>query len=234
MTAVQEALEFATENLASRTSTNPQWLHEFERAMTLLLFKPEDWAKQLHFQQQQQGQQALAGASTTPASFSIRQNGTNSSSSQPTTSAQQPPFGALAELIDPKLRQKVAKDVNEAILRSQDRPAEAKLYRLVRTRAWAEKLARDSKKLDLPDKLDIGLNGEDSDQLSGNANINGEGQNGHFSNGTNGAAESGGPPEDTPMAEPEPAPRRERRSTTGGRGSARAEGDAALAQFTNI
>jgi hypothetical protein len=74
-------------------------------------------------------------------------------------------FGALSELVDPSLRVKVAKDVNEAILQSQDQAREAKIRHLVRARAWAENLARE-KKVDIPKVLSLGLDGEDEAQAS--------------------------------------------------------------------
>ena len=70
-------------------------------------------------------------------------------------------FGTLSELVDPSLRKKVAKDVNEAILASQGQRREANIRHLVRARAWAEQLARD-KKVPLPDRLSLGLDGEGS------------------------------------------------------------------------
>ena len=82
-----------------------------------------------------------------------------SSSSQPVTLIQSD-FGALAELVDPSLRRKVAKDVNEAILQSQDQRREANIRYLVRARAWAEQLARE-KKIDIPNHLPLGLDGEE-------------------------------------------------------------------------
>lgn len=63
---------------------------------------------------------------------------------------------SLAALLDPSLRKSVANSVNEAILVSQGAEREARLRRLVRLRAWAEKNAREAKK-DLPMTLDLGL-----------------------------------------------------------------------------
>ena len=65
----------------------------------------------------------------------------------------------LAALLDPKLRKDVAKRVNEAILSSQGERTKSKLLELVRTRAWAEKKAREAKK-DLPERIDLGLDPE--------------------------------------------------------------------------
>ena len=67
----------------------------------------------------------------------------------------------LAALLDPKLRKDVAKRVNEAILSSQGERTKSKLLELVRTRAWAEKKAREAKK-DLPDRIGLGLDPEHS------------------------------------------------------------------------
>ena len=244
--AIQEALQFATDNLADRASTNPQWLHEFERAMCLFLFKREDWAKQLQYQQSSMA----APGTATSSSTSTRLNGaasSNANSNTPATPALQPPFGALSELIDPNLRQKVAKDVNEAILRSQDRSLEAKLYQLVRTRAWAEKLAREGKKIDLPEKMPLGLDGDDTEEDS-NRVANGEAsQNGHSGAVTNGtdsrlargallASEAGRDTGAEADAASSSRPSRQdgRSGQESGGASSRAEGDAALAQFTNI
>lgn len=83
-------------------------------------------------------------------------------------------FGSLSELVDPSLRKKVAKDVNEAILASQGQRREANIRHLVRTRAWAEQLARD-KKVPLPDRLSLGLDGEDSSSSAQDTEMSGNG-----------------------------------------------------------
>lgn len=62
----------------------------------------------------------------------------------------------LAALLDPNLRKDVAKRVNEAILTGQGERTRSKLLELVRTRAWAEKKAREAKK-DLPGRISLGL-----------------------------------------------------------------------------
>lgn len=62
----------------------------------------------------------------------------------------------LAALLDPSLRKDVATRVNEALLQSQGDRTRAKLYDLVRTRAWSEQKAREAKK-DLPERIDLGL-----------------------------------------------------------------------------
>jgi hypothetical protein len=70
----------------------------------------------------------------------------------------------LAELVDPHLRSVVANRVNEAILHSQGAKREAQIRKLVRLRAWSEKMAREGgqgtgsgRKIDLPDRLELGL-----------------------------------------------------------------------------
>ena len=62
----------------------------------------------------------------------------------------------LAALLDHNLRKEVATRVNEALLLSQGERSKAKLYNLVRLRAWSEQKAREAKK-DLPDKISLGL-----------------------------------------------------------------------------
>lgn len=62
-------------------------------------------------------------------------------------------------LLDIKLRQTVARKVNEAILSAQGERREAKIRQLVRARVWAEQRAREAK-VDLPASLPIGLDPE--------------------------------------------------------------------------
>ena len=126
-----KAIEFAQNNLAPYAPLEAQFKTDLERAMALLIVPKESWT------------QAVASGS----------------SSQPTSHIQSD-FGALAELVDPSLRRKVAKDVNEAILHSQDQRREANIRYLVRARTWAEQLARE-KKIDLPEHLSLGLDGEE-------------------------------------------------------------------------
>jgi hypothetical protein len=71
----------------------------------------------------------------------------------------------LAYLLDPNLRRETADNVNKAILERQSRRREAAIRQLVRMRAWAESKAR-NKSANLPDRLDIGLRGEDADDHS--------------------------------------------------------------------
>ncbi|KYK61982.1 CTLH domain-containing protein [Drechmeria coniospora] len=72
----------------------------------------------------------------------------------------------LASLLDPDLRRDAADSVNRAILAKQSARREAAIRHLVRMRAWAENTARD-KGLGLPDRLDIGLRGDEPDGQSG-------------------------------------------------------------------
>jgi len=143
---VGKAIEFAQNNLAPYAPLDVQFKNDLERAMALLIVPKESWT------------QAAASSSAT-------------SGGQSSTPQVQHDFGSLAELVDPSLRRKVAKDVNEAILQSQDQRREANIRYLVRARAWAEQLARE-KKLDLPDTLSLGLDGDDPptrDSLNGHS-----------------------------------------------------------------
>lgn len=135
---VSKAIEFAQNNLAPYAPLDAQFKTDLERAMALLIVPKASWT----------------------------QAASPSSSSQSTSQVQND-FGALAELVDPALRRKVAKDVNEAILQSQDQRREADIRYLVRARAWAEQLARE-KKIDLPDNLSLGLDGEEPPKSSRN------------------------------------------------------------------
>ncbi|KAL9127352.1 MAG: hypothetical protein Q9217_003766 [Psora testacea] len=63
----------------------------------------------------------------------------------------------LAEILQPSLRQEVAKRVNEALLRSNGERAKATLYDLISHRAWAHQKAQQMRKDSLPDHIDLGL-----------------------------------------------------------------------------
>jgi hypothetical protein len=97
----------------------------------------------------------------------------------PTTNSpsQNPPTipSPLTHLLSPSLRRTVAEEVNQAILASQGSTREARLYQLVKTRQWAERQARE-KKIDLPGRLDIGLDGDGDRDRDGDAE---NGSNGH-------------------------------------------------------
>lgn len=72
-------------------------------------------------------------------------------------------FGALAELVSPDLRRDTARNVNMAILKSQGLRKEPNINYLVKARAWTEQQARE-KKIPLPDKFGLGLEGGSSKQ----------------------------------------------------------------------
>ena len=74
------------------------------------------------------------------------------------------------ELLDLKLREKVAADVNKAILEARGERAEAKIRQLVRARAWAEAQAREAK-VEMPPYIPIGL---DADEINGFAGTDGD------------------------------------------------------------
>lgn len=68
----------------------------------------------------------------------------------------------LAALLDPNLRQDAAERVNNAIIASRSKRTIAGIRNLVKMRCWAENKSRDLG-LPLPDRLDIGLRGDDVD-----------------------------------------------------------------------
>lgn len=68
----------------------------------------------------------------------------------------------LAALLNPDLRRDAADSVNRAILERQSSRREAAIRQLVRMRAWAEHAAREQG-ASLPQRLDIGLKGDDGD-----------------------------------------------------------------------
>lgn len=72
----------------------------------------------------------------------------------------------IAALFKPDLRREVADRVNQAILRRQGQSVEAKIKEWVRARAWAEREARRLKK-DIPDRMAIGLDGDDEGVIDG-------------------------------------------------------------------
>ncbi|OQO09607.1 hypothetical protein B0A48_05009 [Cryoendolithus antarcticus] len=65
----------------------------------------------------------------------------------------------MKELLDLRLRETVAEEVNKALLKAQGMEPVARIRELVRARAWAETTAR-AAKVDLPDDMSIGLDGE--------------------------------------------------------------------------
>jgi glucose-induced degradation protein 8 len=79
----------------------------------------------------------------------------------------------IAALLQPNLRREAADSVNKAILERQSKRRDAAIRSLVKMRAWAENAARE-KHISLPDRLDIGLHGEEAE--GGNARGS---ENGH-------------------------------------------------------
>lgn len=69
-------------------------------------------------------------------------------------------------LLDLKLREKVAAEVNKAILEARGERAEAKIRQLVRARAWAESEAREYK-VDIPAYIPIGLDADELHRIGG-------------------------------------------------------------------
>lgn len=77
-----------------------------------------------------------------------------------------------AVLLQPNLRRDAADSVNKAILNRQSKRREAAIRSLVKMRAWAENQAR-VKGITLPDRLDLGLHGEEGDGGHDHASENG-------------------------------------------------------------
>ena len=102
--------------------------------------------------------------------------------------------GPLSHLLEPDQRRKVAEEVNQAILASQGSRRQGRLFELVKTRYWAEKLARE-KKIDLPARLDMGLDGEKptaENGRNGHANANGNGEDSVMGEDAEGEGERSG------------------------------------------
>ncbi|KAI8632016.1 ran binding protein in the microtubule-organising centre [Xylariaceae sp. FL1651] len=77
---------------------------------------------------------------------------------------------SLSALLQPGLRRDVADQVNQAILESQQQRKEAAIRQLVQMRAWSEEVTRKETKKDLPARIELGLDGDDSDQHDGTQN----------------------------------------------------------------
>lgn len=67
----------------------------------------------------------------------------------------------MRALLDERLRENVAEEVNQALLIAQGQPPQAKIQGLVRARAWAEAKAREAS-VDVPEAR-LGLQVADSD-----------------------------------------------------------------------
>ncbi|KAF7194161.1 Glucose-induced degradation protein 8-like [Pseudocercospora fuligena] len=76
----------------------------------------------------------------------------------------------IKELLDLKLRERVANNVNKYILEKRGERSQAKIFNLVRARAWAEAQARDAK-VDLPQNIPIGLDGDATAQVAGDVMV---------------------------------------------------------------
>lgn len=70
----------------------------------------------------------------------------------------------LQDLVDPALRESVAKAVNQAILGAEDLESEAKIRGLVRLRAWAGNEFKESNRKDSFPVLDLSFWGETEDE----------------------------------------------------------------------
>nr|POE72402.1 uncharacterized protein c12b10.13 [Quercus suber] len=70
------------------------------------------------------------------------------------------------ELLDLRLRERVASNVNKSILESRGERSEARIRQLVRARAWAEIQAREAK-VDVPAFMPVGL--DFADDMNGAA-----------------------------------------------------------------
>ena len=79
----------------------------------------------------------------------------------------------LAVLLDPNLRLEAADSVNKAILDRQSSRREAAIRQLVKMRSWAERKARKNDSISLPERIDIGLKGEDMESHQPHATENG-------------------------------------------------------------
>lgn len=90
---------------------------------------------------------------------------------------------SLASLLNPDLRKTVASQVSETILKSQGARGEAKLYSLLRARAWAEREARKVNN-DLPTKMEFGLDRDSNESTNTRSRSSGEARNGSGSGDT--------------------------------------------------
>ncbi|KAI9901441.1 hypothetical protein N3K66_003258 [Trichothecium roseum] len=70
----------------------------------------------------------------------------------------------LAALLKPDLRREVAERVNTTITQTLSNRIDTSIRSLISTRCWAENKVRESGSLQLPNRLDFGLTGEDDDQ----------------------------------------------------------------------
>lgn len=132
MERVDEALEFATNELAPRAAQNPEFLTDLERVMALLAFP--DLAQQAD---DARPATIAAGAETNAL-------------------LQDAAFVPIAQLMKRSQRVKVAKELNAAILESQGQGQETKLSGLVRLMQWGEEKVEKSGLFLLPDEREKG------------------------------------------------------------------------------
>ncbi|KAJ9095834.1 hypothetical protein QFC20_006543 [Naganishia adeliensis] len=128
----QEALRFASEELAPRGAQNPEFLAELEKTMALLAF-PE----LASFDR-------LRGSAADEDSYV--ETLPTASASAPATAKPPPAWSTLGSLMRKEHRTTVAKELNAAILDSQGQGQETKLSGLVKLMAWTEE-ALESKRL---------------------------------------------------------------------------------------
>ena len=85
----------------------------------------------------------------------------------------------LARQLDPALRVDVAERVNRAMLKAGGERTGSRLCDLIKTRFWAERMNRDEKR-DLPEKIDLGLEGarEEGERGAGEDSVMQENGNG--------------------------------------------------------
>lgn len=108
----------------------------------------------------------------------------------PPSTSQSDIKGPLSQLLEPGQRRKVAEEVNQAILASQGSRREARLYELVKMRQWSEKQARE-KKIDLPARLDMGLDGDQPAENGSNGHANGNGEDSVMGESSEGEGDAG-------------------------------------------
>lgn len=124
MDKVDEALEFATAELAPRGAQNPEFLVDLERTMALLAFP--DVAR---FADDSPPPSVAAVIPTRPAPDAATLE-----------LLKDPAFAPIMALMRRSQRVRVAKELNAAILESQGQGMETRLGGLVRMMSWGEEL----------------------------------------------------------------------------------------------
>ncbi|KAJ9125095.1 hypothetical protein QFC22_000048 [Naganishia vaughanmartiniae] len=131
----QEALRYASEELAPRGAQNPEFLAELEKTMALLAF-PE-----LASFDRLQGESEDLNEYAEPLASAV--------ASAPPTAKPPPAWSTLGSLMRKEHRTTVAKELNAAILESQGQGQETKLSGLVKLMSWTEE-ALENKGLPVP------------------------------------------------------------------------------------